>query len=253
MSFRNILRSCYRLIVPIFDIRRFIRLLPEYKNFFFDLKMYKGMVGAEPILFTEWNPQLFDRTTTTVLDSHYFYQAAWMIRRMASVRPLSHVDVGSEVNFVGMLSATVPVTFVDIRPLETTLDNLTSVAGSILSLPFLDKSILSASCLHVAEHIGLGRYGDDLDPLGTRKATQELTRILAPDGTLYFSLPVGKSQVCFNAHRVHSPQQIFSYFNELSLLEFSGVTDDGVYIENADPAQFAEMNYACGFFRFRRI
>jgi hypothetical protein len=36
-------------------------------------------------------------------------------------------------------------------------------------MPFEDNTALSLSCLHVAEHIGLGQYGGPLDPLGTKK------------------------------------------------------------------------------------
>lgn len=53
-------------------------------------------------------------------------------------------------------------------------------------------SVKSLSCLHVAEHIGIGRDGDPLDPKGTIKAAHQLTGILAPDRNLYLSLPVGK-------------------------------------------------------------
>ncbi len=81
-----------------------------------------------------------------------------------SGRPARHVDVGSRVDLVGFLTAITEVTFVDIRPLEVDIEGLTPIAGSVLDLPFEDGALESVSCLHVAEHIGLGRYGDPLDP-----------------------------------------------------------------------------------------
>ncbi len=83
-------------------------------------------------------------------------------------------------------------------------------------------------------HIGLGRYGDPLDPEGTIKAINELKRVLvlAVGGNLYFSLPVGSPRLCFNAHRIHSPGQILEYFSDLKLVEFSGVDDKGNFLEN---------------------
>jgi hypothetical protein len=84
------------------------------------------------------------------------------------------------------------------------LDNFISKRGSILLIPYENNSIKSLSCLYVAEHIGLGRYGDPLDPFGTKKAAKELSRVLALDGNLYFSLPIGKPKLYFNAHRIHS-------------------------------------------------
>jgi len=89
-----------------------------------------------------------------------------------------------------MLTAFTNVTFIDIRPLEAKLDRLECIKGNILSMPFEDKSLRSLSCLCVAEHIGLGRYGDSLDPMGTKKAIKELSRVLAVNGNLYFSVPV---------------------------------------------------------------
>jgi SAM-dependent methyltransferase len=104
----------------------------------------------------------------------------------------------------------------------------------------------------VAEHIGLGRYGDPLDADGTRKAVRELTRILAPGGSLFFGLPVGIARTCFNAHRIHAAQTIREYFGGLELVEFSGVHDDCRFIERVALSEFEDDAYACGMFWFRK-
>jgi hypothetical protein len=175
------------------------------------------------------------------------------MEHILAAAPARHVDVGSEVQFVAMLSTRVPVTFVDIRPLQAGgLPNLKSVEGSLLKLPFESGSVESLSCLHVAEHVGLGRYGDPLNPAGTRLACGELARVLAPKGNLFFSLPVGRPRVCFNAHRVHEPRQIIAYFPDLKLIEFSAVDDVDRLQRNIEPASMAGMEYACGLFHFQR-
>jgi len=66
---------------------------------------------------------------------------------------------------------------VDIRPIDVSLDNLFFVKGSILNLPFRNNSIESISSLCVVEHIGLGRYGNVIDPYGSEKAIKELKRV----------------------------------------------------------------------------
>ncbi|HML75329.1 MAG TPA: hypothetical protein PKB02_12635, partial [Anaerohalosphaeraceae bacterium] len=71
-------------------------------------------------------------------------------------------------------------------------------------------------------------------------------------GNLYFSLPVGQPKLCFNAHRIHSPQQILDYFKGLKLVEFSGSTDDKTFLRNTDMQPFAAMRYACGMFWFTK-
>ncbi len=204
-------------------------------------------------MFRDTYPILFDRTAKTKIDAHYFYQGVWAYKKIHSQNPEVHVDVGSNVTFIGLLTAITPVQFVDIRPLDVSqLANFENVSGSILDLPYDDNSIKSLSCLHVAEHIGLGRYGDPLDPLGTKKAAAELTRCLAPGGNLYFSVPVGKPRICFNAHRIHAPNQIIEYFNGLKLAELSGADDKKNFSENIDLQDLENSEYACGMFHFTK-
>ena len=210
------------------------------------------MEGAEKINFINTYPCIHDKISTTPFSDHYFYQDIWAFKRICNSRFDHHIDVGSSINFVGFLTAIKKVTFIDIRPLMVNLENFESKKGSILSLPFSSNSVSSLSCLHVAEHIGLGRYGDPLDPKGTKKATKELSRALTPEGNLFFSLPIGEPRLCFNAHRIHSTEQILNYFSDLKLVELSGVDDQRNYIENISREKLDSCSYGCGFFRFTK-
>jgi SAM-dependent methyltransferase len=217
-----------------------------------DRRAYRRLTDAEPLRWRDALPKLGDRLSTTPFDSHYFFQGVWAARQVAALAPERHVDIGSSVYYVGCLTAVCDVVFIDIRPLAVGLDRLQSLSGSILELPLADRSVTSLSCLHVAEHIGLGRYGDPLDPLGTRRAASELQRVLAPGGELLFSLPVGRPRVCFNAHRVHDPRAVLDMFDELELLEFTGVNDDGDFLPGVTPQELAGERYGCGMYRLRR-
>jgi hypothetical protein len=222
----------------------------EYPKYIKDMRKYSKMDGAEKIRLADTYPCLFDRTSKTKIDSHYFYQQLWAFKKIYALSPKLHVDVGSSTDFVSLLSVITQVHFVDIRPLDIcSFENLKNIKGSLLDLPYEDNSLESISCLHVAEHIGLGRYGDPLDPLGTKKAAGELTRCLAIGGNLLFSLPVGKPRLCFNAHRIHSPWHIIDYFKSLKLVELSGTGDDKRFIENID---IKVLENACGMFWFRK-
>jgi SAM-dependent methyltransferase len=216
-------------------------------------RAYRRLPHAEPVRWRDAFPQLGDRIATSPFDRHYFFQDTWAARHVAELEPERHVDVGSRVDYVGFLTAICQVTFVDIRPLTARLDRLETIEGSVLQMPFSDRVVESLSCLHVAEHIGLGRYGDPLDPLGTRRAAAELQRVLASGGHLLFSLPVGRPRVCFNAHRIHDPHDIVEMFDELELVEFAGVDDDGVFKRGRDPRELARDRYACGMFHFVRV
>lgn len=227
--------------------------LTKYPGYLKDLFIYRRMEGAEPINLTDTYPCLFEKTSTTKVDSHYFYQDLWAFKKIVQHNPKKHIDVGSNVVFVGFLTGITRVSFVDIRPLKVSnVSNLECIKGSILEMPFEDNSVESLSCLHVAEHIGLGRYGDPLDPRGTKKAAAELSRCLAKGGNLFFSLPVGKPRLCFNAHRIHSPRQILDYFGDLKLVELSGSDDNKNFIENIDIEVLENSRYSCGMFWFTK-
>ncbi|HUP68536.1 MAG TPA: DUF268 domain-containing protein [Acidimicrobiales bacterium] len=189
----------------------------------------------------------------TAFDAHYFYQNAWAAKHIFDVMPALHVDVGSDLSLIGTLSSAIPTVFVDIRPLSASLDQLHRLSADGLHLPFPNASLSSISCLHVAEHVGLGRYGDALDPYGTEKLCRELERVLAAGGRLLLSVPIGRSRVCFNAHRVLAPRQVIEYFPELVLLEAAAVTDDAVFVAPADLDGLANAGYACGMYNFTRI
>lgn len=231
-----------------------LKNIPKYISFFSELRQYKRMEGAEKenIFTRDLYPVLNERTLTSGFDTHYFYQDIWAFRKIFESGVKAHVDVGSKVDYVGFLTTITQTTFIDIRPLITDLPNLDSKAGSILNMPYEDGTVPSLSCLHVAEHIGLGRYGDPLDPLGTAKACLELQRALAPGGNLYFGLPIGRPRVCFNAHRIHSTEQILEYFSGLKLVEFSFVNDKGRFLQNIDPAESRNAKYGCGLFQFTK-
>lgn len=238
--------------MEVIDPRRAARGLAGFRWYFGDWRAYRRLPGAEPMSLRNSFPQLHDRTADTPFDIHYFYLNSWAMRRILTARPARHVDIASQVIFPALLSACLPVIFLDYRPLKVRLSGLSSVAGNMLELPLADRSVRSLSCLHAAEHVGLGRYGDPLDPLGTQKSALELARVLAPDGDLYFALPVGKPALYFNAHRVHSPAVILNYFDGLELIEFSAVTDEGRFVEKIDVSQVLENEYACGMFWFKK-
>jgi SAM-dependent methyltransferase len=225
---------------------------PALVRYLRDRRAYGRLEGAEPLRWRDSFPKLADRQETSPFDAHYFHQDVWAARRIAELRPARHVDVGSRVDLVGFLTALTTVTFVDIRPLEVDVEGLDPIAGSVLEMPFEDRSLESVSCLHVAEHIGLGRYGDPLDPDGTRKAAKELQRVVRPGGQLLFSLPVGRPRVEFNAHRVHDPHAARALFDELDLQEFAGVDDRGVFRSDRRLDELAGASYACGMFRLVR-
>ncbi len=230
---------------------RYCGFLLEFRRF---RRMDRGNRFA--MAWADRYPCLDDRTKTTGFDRHYIYHPAWAARILAQTRPAEHIDISSTLNFATMVSAFIPVRFYDFRPADVRLSNLVSEAANLLNLPFPDKSVPSLSCMHVVEHVGLGRYGDALDPQGDLKAISELKRVLSPDGDLLFVVPVGKPRVMFNAHRVYSYEQVLEYFSGLKLVRFDLIPEDqrdGGLKTGASALEVAEQTYGCGCFWFKRI
>jgi SAM-dependent methyltransferase len=165
-------------------------------------------------------PCLFDNTSHTVIEPTYFYQDSWAFEQIVKNLPKSHIDIGSQHTFVALLSKVVPLTMIDIRPLSLSLQTINFIKGDILHIPFEDNSIESLSSLCVVEHIGLGRYGDPLDPEGSIKAFKELARVIKKGGNLYLSVPVEKNnKVYFNAHRSFNIEYVLSFFKDFDLID----------------------------------
>ena len=243
----------YRWMSPIVDPVKVAVGIKSYIRFLRDWATYSRLDNDEKTRFIDTYPCLFDKTAVTKFDRHYFYQDIWAFRKIYESKSPSHVDVGSRIDFVGFLTTVTDVTFIDIRPLEVNLPNFKSISGNVLSMPYPDSAVQSLSCLHVAEHVGLGRYGDSLDPAGTQKACKELSRILAKGGDLFFSLPVGKPRVCFNAHRIHTVDCILDYFSELKLFALDGIDDAGRYYPAISKERLNECDYGCGLFWFKKL
>jgi hypothetical protein len=197
-------------------------------------------------------PQLHDRTSWTGFDAHYVYQGPWAFRHMLRARPARHVDVGSFLGYLGFFSAVVPTTFIDIRPAGLQVPGLEEETGSVLDLPYGDGELESLSCMHVIEHIGLGRYGDPVDVAGSEAACRELSRVLAPGGSLYLSLPIGRPRICFNAHRVHSVEQVQAFLPDLELARFDAVLDGGTWVDDCPLDKVRDADYALGLFHFTK-
>ncbi len=181
----------------------------------------------------------------------YLYHTSWAARILMRSTPEHHVDIGSMVYFIGIASAICPITFCDIRPVSIPIPGITTQEADITALPFAKDSVSSLSCLHVMEHIGLGRYGDALDVQGDLKAAAELIRVLAPGGQLLMVLPVGRPKVEFNAHRIYSYDQVMRMFWGLELKEFT-LVELPRYIVNADPVRVQSLTEGAGCFWFTK-
>lgn len=233
-------------------ILKYINFISDYVNF--------NRLNLKKRFKLSWKNRyscLDDKTEKTSFDRHYIYHTAWASRILAKTKPKKHIDISSSLYFSSIVSAFIPIDFYDYRSPELKLSNLNVDKADLISLPFKNESISSLSCMHTVEHIGLGRYGDPLDPEGDLKAIKELIRVLAPNGSLLFVVPIGgKPKIMFNAHRVYTYEQVFKYFSQLKLKEFALISEeskDGGLINSPSKKLLNKQKYACGCFWFKKI
>jgi len=252
------LRRLLDLFPPAAWLMRFRRRKIRWRKFrrdFHEFQSQSALGQARfPLRWSDRFPCLDDATGYTSFDWHYVFHTAWAARLVAANSPARHTDIASSLYFNSIVSAFVPVDFYEYRPVALNLSGLETRHADLLALPFEDQSVPSLSCMHVVEHVGLGRYGEPIDADGDLKAMAELRRVLAPGGSLFFVVPVGRPQIQFNAHRIYSHRQIVEAFAGLELAEFSLQPDFPrcELVRNASPALADEQRYGCGCFHFVR-
>jgi len=205
--------------------------------------------------YLEW-VILNEDTATTDFDAHYIYFVAWAVRKLAENKPPLHVDFSSSLHFVTTAAAICETRFYDLRPAELFIEGLTCLKADLTALDIETRSLDSVSCMHVLEHIGLGRYGDTPDASGDLKAIDELKRIVRPGGRLYVVAPSGKPCVVFNAHRIYPVESFDGYFADQFDLEelyfIKGEPKTAPPLLNPSFAETLPYNMGCGCYMFRK-
>jgi len=229
-------------------------------GFVADAWRYRRLTEGEamPLRLRHLFPILSERNAYAgVTRSHYFIMDLWMARRVLAAKTSRHVDIASRVDgFIAhLLAGEVTVTMVDIRPLPNLPQGLLFMQDDATLLPKVaDASLPSLSSLHAAEHFGLGRYGDKIDPLACFAFMRTLARVLADRGRLYFAVPVGRERVAFNAERVFDPRHVEALFAAagLKVEERALITADGDLIESVEWHDHVDVGDGCGLWVFSK-
>lgn len=259
----NLLLSFMRLFLKAFgiDFKQFGRAARKLPRYIRDYRAYRRLVGDSNIAQGHFPmkrrmlfPALSDFEDAAGALGNYFHQDLWAARKIFRRQPKRHLDIGSRIDgFVGHLLVFMDVSVIDVRAMPPDVEGLSFVQADATRMEhFETDSVDSLSSLHAAEHFGLGRYGDNVDPDACFEFMRALQRVLAPNGQLLFSVPIGTEALHFNAHRIFAPQTVIDTFNQLTLVSFSTVQDRDRLIENADPALYLEERYQVGLFEFTK-
>ena len=217
--------------------------------------------SSHHFVFASLNPYPHEKKLQSgTAKGHYFHQDLLVARRIHERKPEKHVDIGSRVDgFVAHVASFRNIEVLDIRPLDSTIQNIEFRQADLMALPpDLKDYCDSLSCLHAIEHFGLGRYGDPIDFEGHVKGLNNLYAILKPGGTLYLSCPIGPQRIEFNAHRVFSLKYLLSLFEgkfiirSISFVDDRGDLHEDVPLTDDTLATNFGCNYGCGIFEMER-
>lgn len=136
-------------------------------------------------------------------------------------KPLKILDIGSYREFILGLLAHYEVTTVDIRRRKNMVDHEVVVNCDAKSFPFTANSFHAVTTIQALPHIGLGRYGDEIDLDADIKAFHEMIRVLKPGGILLFTTAIsgGEPSLAWNARRNYSYDMIREFCSVLDLVE----------------------------------
>ena len=242
LELRVVWRAIRELPLLLADRRRFVSMQQDQT---WPLKMF---------------PQIMlDRDSPAGNLGEYFWQDLFVAKKIIESAPRRHVDVGSRIDgFVAHIACVRSLEIFDLRPLPHTIDNVSFVQWDMTSPnPSLTEVSDCVSCLHTLEHIGLGRYGDRIDPVGWKKGLESLAALLERNGVLWLSVPIGRQRIEFNAHRIFAPKTIVDEARRLGLVleAFFYLEKDGFRqsVEvDADLLMLAQKDYGLGIFLFEK-
>ena len=226
-----------------------------YRDLFKYIAINRRIKSSFPFFLLNAYPIYFDRYQEAgEIPKHYFYQDLWAAKKIYKSGVKTHYDIGSRLDsFISHCLVFCRVVMIDIRPLKAKVPNLDFIQADGMSMKNIkSNSINSLSALHAIEHFGLGRYSDPIDPIGYKKAIDEMKRVVKKGGNIYFSTPIGRQRVEFNAHRVFDPQYIIELFKGCRLVDFNAIDDNNNYIEKADVKKLRKSNYSCGLYHFKK-
>lgn len=179
---------------------RIVKDLPRLRRFLEELREFKNLGGN----VDEWSIHLHeDEDFAGFASGHYFWQDLIVAKWVLGQRKKQVADVGSRIDgYVGHVASTSKIFVLDIRPIKKAIPNVEFIETDILSYKNTRRFEIVTS-LHTIEHVGLGRYGDAINPTGHVKAFAALANLTLPQGHLVVSFPIdAQTRVEFNGQRM---------------------------------------------------
>lgn len=166
-------------------------------------------------------------------------------------RYLEHVPKGSHLLDFGCVEDLLPmhlcalgyrVTGLDLRPYPFRHDLFDFVQADILQWQPPENRFDVAISISTVEHVGLGAYGDPIEPNGDSIAVQKLLRCIRPGGRLFLTVPAGKATTT-QLMRIYDPERLNRLLPDAETVRFfAKVARHGQWRE-VGPEEIADLVY----------
>lgn len=188
------------LFLP-FKIRKIFGLFLAIKNF---RKYQKLMIENHP--FKNFKKKIWCNSVEDPFEFFNYYDvfSYWIIKKINELGNNKKIlDVGGKKITNAILSINNDVIAVVLKDCKDKISKVRYVIHDVsYPLPFEDNTFdvfTSPATLHL---IGLGRYGDKLDPNALINFVKELDRVMKKKSDLFLCMPLGKNQLIFNLHYI---------------------------------------------------
>ena len=239
---------------------QFIKSIKSLNRYFIDLYKFQKINNKKLYLkpcLTDWYEE------GGSINNEYFWQDLLVSQMIYENRPIRHIDIGSRIDgFVAHVASFRKVEVFDVRPVYTKIPNVDFKQSDLMDSNFFDNDFGtcdSLSCLHTIEHFGLGRYGDPIVKDGYIIGLKNMASLICKGGYFYFSTPIGKERIDFNANRVFNPKEIYylikNFGFELSklLIIKNGNIIHEIKISLEEIDKLSYDNYNLGIFIFVKL
>lgn len=229
-----------------------------FKN---DYRKFKSMMKDSEFPIADSYPILSERSESAgATKSSYFVQDLYVAQKIFENNPQKHVDIGSRIDgFVAHVASFRKIELLDIRKMESKIKNVSFKQADLMDSGNLPIDYCdSISSLHALEHFGLGRYGDPIDPEGHIKGFNNITKILKSSGIFYFSVPMGRQRIEFNAHRVFGmPYLLKLVRKDYDIMSFAYIDDESdlhtdVDLTDENINKTFGCEYGCAIFELKK-
>jgi hypothetical protein len=170
------------------------------------------VLGVAADLAIQGRQRLVAADAGSSLQGDRWVEWSFCFARMAD-GPGTTLDFGADIGFLALAAAQRGHDVVAFDRLPSALDyahpRVEHVQGDVLTHDFGDRRFDQIVNCSSVEHVGLGgRYGSSDDPEGDLEAMRVLRSVLAPEGRMIMTIPVGRDIVCAPQHRIYGARRL---------------------------------------------